>query len=420
MRLNLSRVANGDSAFARTAVFGFLLLLLLPSDATANADTRFQPIAREMRHLVAEQTVPSIVVAVAKDGRIIWEFAVGWADRERQIPATPDTPYSLASVSKPFTATAVLKLVEAGRLALDSPANNYLGHARITGTHPERATLRHVLTHTAGLPAYFRMRFADDAQTFENTIASRAILTRPSGRRYLYSNLGYGILDHIIERVAGVTYAEFMHRELFEPLQLGQTSVPTASQLGAAVRYSADDSPLPFYDVDHRGASSVYASAHDLVRFGMFHLNDGASEERRTGQRILQAKSIREMQRVHTHIETGAGYGLGWRIDDDGRGFRQVGHTGGMPGVTTVLSLFPAERVVVVVLANRRSDLVVPLARRVAGAVIPAYAWRLRQELHSRTRTNIALQLTGAGDVMSAGGKPRIVRSRETVGLYRE
>jgi CubicO group peptidase (beta-lactamase class C family) len=378
MRLNLSCVVNGDSAFARTPVFGFLLLLLLPSDATANADTRFLPIAREMRHLVAEQTVPSIVIAVAKDGRIIWEFAVGWADRERQIPATPDTPYSLASVSKPFTATAVLKLVEAGRLVLDIPANNYLGHARITGTHPERATLRHVLAHTAGLPGYFRMRLAGDPQTFENTIASRAILTRPSGRRYLYSNLGYGILDHIVERVTGVTYAEFMHRELFEPLQLAQTSVPSAPRPGAAVRYSAHDSPLPFYDVDHRGASSVYASAHDLVRFGMFHLNDRASDERHTGPRILQAKSIREMQRVHTQIETGAGYGLGWRIDDDGRGFRQVGHTGGMPGVTTVLSLFPAERVVVVVLANRRSDVVVPLARRVAGAVIPAYAWRLR------------------------------------------
>jgi CubicO group peptidase (beta-lactamase class C family) len=366
----------------RTAVFGFLLLLLLLPDAAANDDTRFQRIAREIRRLVADQTVPSIVVAVAKDGRIIWEFAAGWADRERRIPATTlHTPYSLASVSKPFTATAVLKLVEAGRLALDRPAHGYLGQARITGTHPERATLRHVLTHTAGLPAYFRMRFADDAQTFENAIASRAILTRPSGRRYLYSNLGYGILDHIIERVAGVTYADFMHRELFEPLQLEQTSVPTAAPPDAAVRYSADNSPLRFYDVDHRGASSVYASAHDLVRFGMFHLNQDASAEHHSGPRILQAKSIREMQRVHTQIDIGTGYGLGWRIDDDGRGFRQVGHTGGMPGVTTMLSLFPAERVVVVVVANRHSDLVVPLARRVAGAVIPAYAWRLRQQL---------------------------------------
>ena len=114
----------------------------------------------------------------------------------------------------------------------------------------------------------------------------------------------------------------------------------------------------------------------------MFHLKQGANDEHHSGPRILQAKSIREMQRVQTQIDTGAGYGLGWRIDDDGRGFRQIGHTGAMPGVTTVLSLFPAAHVVVVVLANSRSELVVPLAQRVAGAVIPAYAWRLHQARH--------------------------------------
>ena len=364
----------------RTAVVGFVLLNLVATDAPAHADARFERIAREIRSLVAGNTVPSIAVAVAKDGRIIWEFADGWADRERRIPATSHTPYSLASISKPVTATAVLKLVEAGRLALDSPVNSYLGPARITGTHPERATLRHVLAHTAGLSGYFRMRSADDEQSFEDTIATRALLVLPPGRSYIYSNLGYGILDHIIERVAGVPYGDFMHRELFEPLQLRHTSVPTVTPPDAAVRYSDEGWPLTFYELDHRGASSVYASAHDLVRFGMAHVNS-AKDERASTPRMLRAESIREMQRVHAQIDVGSGYGLGWQIDDDG-GFRQVGHTGGMPGVTTVLTLFPAERVVVVVLANKRSDLIVPLAHRLTAAVIPAFAWHLREAEH--------------------------------------
>ena len=80
----------------------------------------------------------------------------------------------------------------------------------------------------------------------------------------------------------------------------------------------------------------MYASAHDLVRFGMAHGDD----KRYSTPRMLRAESIREMQRVHAQIDVGSGYGLGWQIDDDG-GFRQVGHTGGMPGVTTVLTLFP-------------------------------------------------------------------------------
>jgi hypothetical protein len=80
-------------------------------------------------------------------------------------------------------------------------------------------------------------------------------------------------------------------------------------------------------------------------------------------------------------INVGSGYGLGWQIDDDG-GSRQVGDSGGMPGVTTVLTLFPAERVVIVVLENKRSDLIIPLARRLAAAVIRAYAWHQREAEH--------------------------------------
>jgi CubicO group peptidase (beta-lactamase class C family) len=376
-------VSIGGGTIRRvTIVGGAALLLLLPFPAAAGAQPRFDGITREIQRLVDERQLPSVAVAVAKDGCIVWETAFGWADREAGAPATPHTPYSLASVSKPFTATAVMKLVESGRLQLDRPANDYLGDARLRGRRLDRATLRRVLTHMAGLPPFFRMRQPGDTRSFEETIASSAILTHPPGQRYVYSNLGYGLLDYIIERVSGVSYARFMRSALFEPLRLERTFVPNVEPPpDAAVRYGADDKPLPFYDLDHRGASSLYASAHDLVRFGMFHLNDGRRDGdcNRAGDELLQAKSIREMQRVHTWTNTGEGYGLGWRIEDDRRGFRHIGHTGGMPGVTTVLSLFPAERVVVVVLANKRSDSVVPLARRVAGAMMPSYAWRMRQ-----------------------------------------
>jgi CubicO group peptidase (beta-lactamase class C family) len=110
----------------------------------------------------------------------------------------------------------------------------------------------------------------------------------------------------------------------------------------------------------------------------MVHLNEGAMNgSERAGRQVLQPNSVREMQRAHALTSTGDGYGLGWQIHDDQRGFRRIEHTGGMPGVTTVLSLFPAERVVVVVLANQQSDLIVPLARRVAGVLVPASARRL-------------------------------------------
>src|SRR5918996_1628367 len=110
-----------------------LLVLLVLAPRQVLAEKRFGHVSRAIQQLVDAEGLPSVAVAVARDGRIIWEAGFGWANREQQIPATPHTPYSLASISKPFTATAAMKLVEQGHLALDHPANDYLGNARIIG-----------------------------------------------------------------------------------------------------------------------------------------------------------------------------------------------------------------------------------------------------------------------------------------------
>ena len=368
-------------AMRRFALASAFVLSVWPVAGLANrgddpgrTDRRFAVIAEAIRQFMDEQRHPSVAVAVAKGGRIVWEGGFGWADRERRIPATPHTPYSLASISKPFTATAVMKLVEARRISLDARANDYLGTARIAGPHAERATVRRVLTHTAGLPPFFRPFFRTVATPIEDTIDRYALLRTPPGKRHVYSNLGYGILDHIIGRVSGLTYEEFMRREIFAPLRLESTSVPLAAPDHSAVRYDEHDRPLPFYDVGHRGASAVYASAHDLARFGMFHLKDRVDGS----TPVLTHSSIDEMQRIQTPGSTTDGYGLGWRIYDSHRQLRQVGHTGGMPGVTTVLSLYPAERLVIVVLTNKRNDKVVRLANEIAARVLPHYAWRFQ------------------------------------------
>src|SRR5688500_13614278 len=104
----------------------FITLLLCVWSLAVLAQQMFDRASQSIRDLSDKQRLPSVVVAVAKNGRIVWEEGFGWADVERQVPATPHTPYSLASVSKPFTATAVMKLVDAERLVLDRSANDYL------------------------------------------------------------------------------------------------------------------------------------------------------------------------------------------------------------------------------------------------------------------------------------------------------
>lgn len=321
---------------------------------------------------IARGTVPSLAVAVARRGEIVWEEAFGLADQERQIAATPHTPYSLASVSKPLTATGLMVLVERGIVELDRPINHYLGEVRLQARvgDPEGATVRQVADHTSGLPLhhhFFLPAEAGGRPPLERAILRHGNLLREPGDRFEYSNLGYGVLEYLIARVSGKSFARFMAEEVFLPLGLEHTRVLPGSggPEPLAVRYGADGRPLPFYRSDHGGGSALFASAHDLARFGLFHLRTHLPDQ----TPILPDRAIREMhKRSSRRLDSSSYYGLGWTVYASPAGYDIVRHDGGMPGATATLVLVPAKKLAVAVLANARSDLV----QRVSGEVLAA------------------------------------------------
>ncbi|MGH7561848.1 MAG: serine hydrolase domain-containing protein [Gemmatimonadales bacterium] len=331
-------------------------------------------VRARIRFLVDSAKVPSLALAVAKDGRIVWEEGFGYADLAARTPATATTLYSMASISKPISATGVMKLVEQGKIDLDKPANDYLGKAKITGLAGDAsgATVRRVLSHTAGLPLHYRF-FYDGGSTprpaMDEAITRYAIAVYPPGAVYNYSNLGYGVLEEIVAQVSGRPFEDFMRDEVFRPLGMTTTTIGTGKGLAnSAVRYNAVPKPVAFYDFDHRAASAVYTSAHELVRFGMFHLKNHLKDQ----QPILTDSTIDAMQKVATPGDTSSGYGLGWGISWE-QAFRVVSHTGGMPGVSTTLKLYPAHNVAIAVLANAGTAIPHRAAYYVAGAVLPGY-----------------------------------------------
>lgn len=345
-------------------------LLLAPSLALAQPDRWAAPRA-EIKQFMADSGLVSVSVAVAQHGAIVWEEAFGYADRDKKIPATPNTMYSLASISKPFTATGLMVLVERGKVDLDRPANDYLGEGKLTGLAGDAsgATVRRVLSHTAGLPLHYQFFYANEpyARTPNDVAISRyGILVSPPGERWEYSNLGYGIIDEIISRASGATYPDFMRDNVFLPLGLTHTRVVTAAphDSGVTQRYNRQGQLLPFYDFDHRGASAIYSSAHDLVRFGMYNLGDHVS-----GQRAILKPATRDM--MHRPVPPGH-YGLGWIVDSQ-PGINEFSHTGGMPGVQTALTLFPDDDVAIVVLTNMYCN-IEPIYRAVKRAILPKYA----------------------------------------------
>ena len=341
-------------------------------------DPRFATARATIERLLKEDNLPSVSVAVAKDGQIVWQEAFGWANRERQVRATPSTAYSLASISKPITATGLMRLVEQKKVDLDRPANDYLGRGKLTapgGGDASGATVRRVLSHSAGLPLHYQFFYAGlpySEPPVDDTIARYGVLVNPPGSVYLYSNLGYGILDQIIERVSGRKYAEFMRTEVFAPLGMRHSSVHITGRKPheVAERYDAEGKPIPYYDFDHDGGSAVYASAHDLVKFGMFHLGAKLVEQKR----VISDETRDQMKVVETPASSTDRYALGWFIGEE-NGIRRIWHTGSMPGVTTILNLYPDENVVTVVLLNAsNAGARTRIAQAVAAAVLKTSA----------------------------------------------
>ncbi|MBL8268635.1 serine hydrolase domain-containing protein [Steroidobacter sp.] len=345
---------------------------------------RFDAVRDHIRAGLIEHSVPSITVAVAQDGKILWEEGFGWADREKRIPATEHIMYSLASISKPITTTGLMTLVQAGKVNLDAPANDYLGNAKLRARVGDArdATVRRLGNHTSGMPGYSQFYYVDEGYrppSRDETIRRYADISYLPGERYQYSNLGYGVLDYIIERVSGLSYAEYMRREVFIPLGMTRTSVNIGPGLEAftATRYGSDGVPLPFYEFDHPGASAVFSSAHDLVRFGLFHLQ----QRQRDQKAILTDRSIEEMHR-QTAKPGPNGYGFGFFVNTRS-GQRVVTHSGGMTGVSTQLLLLPDAKLAIVVLSNSMSPLTTSTMDRIASVMLPKWEPTKRREVRA-------------------------------------
>jgi CubicO group peptidase (beta-lactamase class C family) len=348
------------------------------SGSIGAADPRFDAERAKILLLMQKDQLPSISVAVAQHGKIIWEQGFGWANREQLQPATSDTMYSLASISKPFTATAVMELVQKGKIRLDAPANDYLGAAKLTGLAGDAsgADIRRILSHTSGLPLHWQFFYANEdyrEPPMDDTILRYGILVNPPGELFQYSNLGYGILGHIVSQSSGLSYEDSMQTLVFAPLALTHTSsgISPGLERYAAARYDSKLHPLPFYTFDHLGASAIYSSPHDLIRFAMFHLKNHVAGQ----EPILTDETIDLMHHGIAEMSpNGQFYALGFFGSLNDHGVKVFGHSGGMPGVSTVMRIYPEEDLAVVVLTNRGGSAAVPqIEREIAGIMIPRY-----------------------------------------------
>lgn len=357
-------------------------VILAAQPALAKNPYDFGAVESHAARAVKDGTVPSLAIAIAKDGKIVYEHAFGYADMQAHIPATTHTAYSLASATKPITATALLALHERKGIDLSAPIETYVPTLRFHDAAGNAApvNLLQLLSHTSGLGTYARIDYGDaiaHADSLDDEFRRYGVLVDAPGRVSEYSNLGYGLIGEVIERQSGQPFADFVDQAVFRPLGMKDSFVdaPSRRAISVAVGYDAASARLPAFRNNTPGAGNAYASVHDMVRFGMFHLDPG-----RVDHPPLNREDVARMQanadpRPFQHYYGAAYYGLGWYVRPDDGGHRIVWHEGGMPGASTIIKMLPEQGIVAVVLSNRTdaNDLTQALADQLIQAVLPNY-----------------------------------------------
>jgi CubicO group peptidase (beta-lactamase class C family) len=363
-----------SNGLGRAASFA-LPILLVASVGSAAAEqspgSESKPDFSKVRKSIQERVsrIPSISIAVARKGEILWEEGFGWADRTNRILATEHTMYYTASVTKSFTATALMILYERKKVDLDRPVNDYLKGAKLSSPawNPAEATVRRVVNHTAGLTTFN----GASSLSREDMIRRYGVLFWPPGEHFDYSNLGPKVMEEVIAAVSGQSYTEFMRNEVFGPLGITRASVGFDP---AMEKYTAR-SYNPVTGLRPPSSGGIYCSVHDLLRFGMFHLKTRAPNQKA----ILSERSIDAMQNETVAADGGNRYGLAWWIEEDRFGFRSVLAQGGTDTAQAWLRLIPSEGIAVALLCNSGNSSVKSVVDETLSTLLPVYGEKLAQ-----------------------------------------
>jgi len=335
-----------------TQLFGLIVGTLMAVAALpAAAETPSEQADALLSGLI-QTNEHGLAVIVAKDGKILFEKGYGLADLEDHVPVTLQTIFRIASVTKPFTAAAIMKLQEEGKLSVNDKLSKYIPDF----PHGNEVTLRELLTHTSGIHSYTYDPFYWSHRT--NLTTTGAIIEKIKkypydfnpGTKWSYDNSGYTLLGYIVEKVSVQSYADFLHQKFFEPLDMTNTGVYRAHPVlqHGALGYSLSTNGFErvLDDLWITGDGALYSTVEDLYRW-----NEGVFNGR-----VLDAASLKAaFTPVKTKEKQGdnpdTGYGFGWIISHY-RGLREISHGGYIQGFRSSRRRRPDETFTVAILAN--------------------------------------------------------------------
>ncbi len=312
---------------------------------------------------------PGASLAVIQNGRVLYSKAYGLADVENNVRATPSTNYRLASVTKQFTATAILKLIDQGKLSLDSRLTDVLPGAP---QYVRDVRIRNLLNHTSGLVDY--EDFVPDSQTVQvldgdvlRLLSKIDTMYFPTGAKFRYSNSGYALLALVVEAVSGQPFAVFLRKQVFEPLGMNHT---VAYQNGISTvsnrAFGHSRSEKGFIRTDQSNTSAVlgdggiYSSVEDFFKW---------DQDLDANHVISDSLRLQSFTPGVLNDGTRTTYGFGWYIEPY-KNFASVYHTGSTRGFRNAIFRLPDQHLTVIILTNRNEGEPIEIARKIADLVL--------------------------------------------------
>ena len=313
-----------------------------------------------------ELGVPGVAVGIVKDGALVYAKGFGVAKRDGGAPVTPSTIFQLSSIAKTFTSTAILQLVEQGKIDLDAPVTKYLPYFTLADGRQEEITVRHLLTHTSGLPdnswtdmsPYLEPR--DDDMALEDQVrsAQEVSLLFDPGTKFEYTSFGYDVLGDIIAKVSGQSYEAYIAEHIFAPLGMQHSTLLLADVAPKALampHVPGGDGQVVTSDIfpytrSFAPDSTLYSNVEDMAAYAIATLRQGAAGQ----PAVLTPESYDAAWTSYSQApfpppETN--YGFGWQIGEHA-GEQVVGHSGIDIGYNSFLAMLPAQSAAIIVMTN--------------------------------------------------------------------
>lgn len=307
--------------------------------------------------LMKRYDVPGLSIALVKDGQTVRTDAFGYADKKAGILMTADTPMRVQSISKSVTAWGIMKLAEEGKIDLNEPVGKYITSWEFPKSefNAELATIKQLLSHTAGLPLgdiFALYSPTDDVPSLRESLYKTVIPVRKAGEGFSYSNVGYNLLELLIEEVSGKSFSEYMESEILNPLGMGNSTFVWSESITPAVPkgYNTSGKEIPVYVYPEKASGGLFSTAADIAAFlaaGMPSYSDQTAISSQSVETLYEARS----KKLGVYSLAFDAYGSGYYMEELS-GNKAVSHGGQGTGFMSHFHAVPGTGDGIVILTN--------------------------------------------------------------------